>query len=511
MDDNKTVTATFTIPQHTLTVNIVGGGGVFLDPPGGTYDLGTDVELMAIPDLGWTFSGWSGDLSGSDNPDSIAMTGDKNVTATFVEGENSEVVCEDFESGFTLGDTVGAHSDWFDGGEGPVVNAGIGVNTSIGLTSGNKAFTWTAHPFDWSAGGFLGCNVQLDFQTDSEGNFDDDRIGWSISDTDVSSDWIFGVQMDPGGGGAGGNIEAYWDGDAFGDNGGRSSIVDLPALSGDTWYRFRADFTKLTATATRIDVTLRELDTAGDEVGLVASGTIPDTDLLPNTSGEEIPNPGYFTATSMWPVYKNFDNVDGAADNACFELILEPATAIELAGFQAAAGDGQVILTWRTAAEINSHSFNIYSNGERIAAVPAFGDAHDYIYVDRDVTNDVSYSYQLSDVDLSGAETLHPVVCSVTPTALPVTYSLSQNYPNPFNPTTEISYGLPVQTYVTLKIYNLLGQEVVTLVDGQRSAGRHTTSWNALDEHGAVVASGIYFYRLETTDFSTTRKMVFMK
>ena len=213
MDDNKDVTATFTIPQHTLTVGVVGSGSVFLTPPGGTYDLGTEVELMAIPDLGWVFSGWSGDLTGDANPETIDMTENKDVTATFTEREYSTVVCEDFESGFSLGDTVGAHPDWFDGGEGPVVSAGIGVNASIGLTPGNKGFTWTAHPFDYSAGGFLGFNVQLDFQTDGAGNFDDDRIGWTISDDDVSSDWIFGVQMDPNGG-AGGNIEAYWDGDA---------------------------------------------------------------------------------------------------------------------------------------------------------------------------------------------------------------------------------------------------------------------------------------------------------
>ena len=94
----------------------------------------------------------------------------------------------------------------------------------------------------------------------------------------------------------------------------------------------------------------------------------------------------------------------------------------------------------------------------------------------------------------------------MTPTAVPTAYALHQNYPNPFNPSTDISYAIPVETHVTLKIYNLLGQEMATLVDDTRSAGRHTVSWNATGN-----ASGVYFYRLETKDFSATKKMVYMK
>ncbi len=180
--------------------------------------------------------------------------------------------------------------------------------------------------------------------------------------------------------------------------------------------------------------------------------------------------------------------------------------AIELASFDAAAGDGQVTLAWRTASEVDNFCFNIYRDDEVIASVPAFGDAHDYIYVDRDVENGTEYSYQLSDVNLDGTETIHPLVCSVTPNAVPVSYALAQNYPNPFNPSTEISYAIPADAHVTLTVYNLLGQEMVTLVDDTKNAGRHTISWNAADN-----ASGVYFYRLQTDDFSATKKMVFMK
>jgi uncharacterized repeat protein (TIGR02543 family) len=88
MNADKSITATFsqiTVPTYTLTVNTVGQGSVDLNPPGGTYDEGTVVQLTATPDTGWQFSGWSGDLTGSTNPDTITMDADKTVTATFTE------------------------------------------------------------------------------------------------------------------------------------------------------------------------------------------------------------------------------------------------------------------------------------------------------------------------------------------------------------------------------------------------------------------------------------------
>jgi uncharacterized repeat protein (TIGR02543 family) len=84
--------ATFTQNSYTLTVNVVGSGSVSLSPPGGTYLSGTVVQLTPQPAVGWTFSGWSGDLSGSGTPGSITMNGNKVVNATFVQSEYSLAV-----------------------------------------------------------------------------------------------------------------------------------------------------------------------------------------------------------------------------------------------------------------------------------------------------------------------------------------------------------------------------------------------------------------------------------
>jgi len=92
------------------------------------------------------------------------------------------------------------------------------------------------------------------------------------------------------------------------------------------------------------------------------------------------------------------------------------------------------------------------------------------------------------------------------PGTLPGEFSLTQNYPNPFNPSTEISFGLPVSSNVTLTIYNVLGQEVATIANQQFDAGYHTVVWDA-----GNMPSGIYFYRLSAGSFTDLKKMVLMK
>jgi hypothetical protein len=106
---------------------------------------------------------------------------------------------------------------------------------------------------------------------------------------------------------------------------------------------------------------------------------------------------------------------------------------------------------------------------------------------------------------------------STDPVLTPTEFSLSQNYPNPFNPTTAIGFTLPIAGHVVLKVFNVLGQEVVTLLDEQRSAGMHTVQWNSLHKRGAQVSSGVYFYRFEVNQnngrqhFVGVKKMLLVK
>ncbi len=88
---------------------------------------------------------------------------------------------------------------------------------------------------------------------------------------------------------------------------------------------------------------------------------------------------------------------------------------------------------------------------------------------------------------------------------------LSQNYPNPFNPTTEISFSLPQSSFVTVRVYNVAGQQVAILTEGMLQAGQHTVVWDSRDISGTPVSSGIYFYRLETDKETITKKMLLLK
>ena len=90
-------------------------------------------------------------------------------------------------------------------------------------------------------------------------------------------------------------------------------------------------------------------------------------------------------------------------------------------------------------------------------------------------------------------------------------YSLEQNYPNPFNPVTTISYILPERSYISLKVFDILGNEITTLDEGERTEGRHSIQWNGKDKYRSTVNSGIYFIHLATPFYRKTVKGVMLK
>ncbi len=88
----------------------------------------------------------------------------------------------------------------------------------------------------------------------------------------------------------------------------------------------------------------------------------------------------------------------------------------------------------------------------------------------------------------------------------PATFALEQNYPNPFNPSTNISYSIPNNSFVTLKVYDMLGNEVATLVNEDKEAGNYQVTFDA-----SALSNGVYFYRLQANGFDITKKMILMK
>jgi hypothetical protein len=94
---------------------------------------------------------------------------------------------------------------------------------------------------------------------------------------------------------------------------------------------------------------------------------------------------------------------------------------------------------------------------------------------------------------------------------VPTIFAISQNYPNPFNPTTTFDYAVSTQAFVAIKVYNLLGQEVRTLVSQEMEVGVHQTAWDGKDNVGAEVPTGMYLYKMIAGGFSETKKMMFLK
>jgi hypothetical protein len=148
MNANKNVTATFTLlppTQHTLTVHTTGSGSVALNPPDGVYDAGAVVTLTATPASGWQFSSWSGDLSGSANPASITMNGNKDVTATFtVSGGSGQVVHEETQTGGSTSSASVTTSTSLVAASGHLYLAAISFKSNVGVSNvSGLGLAWT--------------------------------------------------------------------------------------------------------------------------------------------------------------------------------------------------------------------------------------------------------------------------------------------------------------------------------------------------------------------------------
>jgi hypothetical protein len=188
---------------------------------------------------------------------------------------------------------------------------------------------------------------------------------------------------------------------------------------------------------------------------------------------------------------------------------------VELTSFTASVSDTRVTLNWSTATETNNQGFTVErSNGNEFAAVGFVNgkgtttEVQNYSFVDAGVTPG-SYSYRLKQVDFDGTfEYSNTIEVEVL---APKEFALNQNFPNPFNPSTMITFSLAVDAKVSLKVFDILGQEVMTIVNNNLSAGAHEYTFDASNFN-----SGVYFYRIEATavdgqNFTSVKKMILTK
>jgi hypothetical protein len=188
---------------------------------------------------------------------------------------------------------------------------------------------------------------------------------------------------------------------------------------------------------------------------------------------------------------------------------------VELSSFNAVQIGSSILLKWRTETEMNNYGFEIERANElnrtpqkwvKIGFVEGHGNStipEEYTFNDNPAGYNI-YHYRLKQIDLDGKYEYSNVV-SVKINS-PDHYSLNQNFPNPFNPATKISYNIPADGFVIIKIFDVLGNEVASLINDNQKAGSHIITFD-----GSKYSSGIYILRLSSGNYSSSIKMTLMK
>jgi len=183
---------------------------------------------------------------------------------------------------------------------------------------------------------------------------------------------------------------------------------------------------------------------------------------------------------------------------------------VELVSFSGTRVNGGIELNWQTATETNNYGFDVersasgddwtragFVEGHNTTTLPQF-----YGFVDRNASSGTRY-YRLKQIDNDGTSSFSKVI--EISENLPSGFKLEKNYPNPFNPSTKISFELPASGHVTLRVYDVTGNEVALLTNGTLEAGRHVVEFSP-----SGLAAGNYVYRLSCNGFSLSGKMLYL-
>ncbi len=185
---------------------------------------------------------------------------------------------------------------------------------------------------------------------------------------------------------------------------------------------------------------------------------------------------------------------------------------VELTSFNAQINNNVVILNWQTATEFNNYGFEIERTStqnilwEKVGFVQGHGNCNspkNYSFSDKPIGGS-TFKYRLKQIDTDGKYEYSPEV--EVNLNVPTDFSVKQNFPNPFNPTTKIEFSIPSDNNVELKVYNVLGMEVATLLNEHRQAETHSIEFNASN-----LSSGIYFYKVVSGNYSEIKKMLLLR
>lgn len=203
------------------------------------------------------------------------------------------------------------------------------------------------------------------------------------------------------------------------------------------------------------------------------------------------------------------------------DLVYGGVLPVELTTFSATIENGKVKLNWETATEINNYGFDVERKTEtvgwtKIGFVAGHGNSNSpkqYEFIDEDAPAE-ELEYRLKQIDTDGAFEYYHITAKIDASSvtdvedgtLPTEFALEQNYPNPFNPTTKISYSIPQNGQVQIKVYDMLGNEIATLVNEQKQVGNYEVNFDASN-----LSSGVYLYKIVSGNYLETKKMVLLR
>jgi hypothetical protein len=236
------------------------------------------------------------------------------------------------------------------------------------------------------------------------------------------------------------------------------------------------------------------------------------------------------TSVDILPEADNYKVIIGTKSNGCFEgeyprEILFPLQPLIISPSKQTNVSRRPTFLWHASDLAMNYDLHVAEDSSFSSTVFDTTITDTVLQLNDPLSAKTQYYWQVSAADIYG-ESSHSLITSFTTgtmvniademNEIPKTYWLSQNYPNPFNPATTITYSVPKTSFVSIKVYNVLGKEVADLVGGEKPAGTYklifsANGGSASGGNGKNFSSGVYFYRMQTGGFTSTKKFILIK
>jgi len=447
-------------------------GAVLLNPPGGAYAPGTTVKVTAKADLGFAFNEWTGDLTGSQNPSTMVMNADKNVSASFVVTPTYSLSTNSANGSVTLNPAGG------------VYNSGDEVSLTPNKVFGYKFNSWS--------GDLTGAAVPEKIIMNSNKSVTANYV--SVPIYKITTEAKNGIiEMNPTGG-------TYEEG----------TVVTLKAKQ-DFGYKFTGWTGDISDTKNPVTVTMNadknitaNFVYAGNEKIVFATNCGGDA----YRSEEGV----YYTADSKYSgggTYSGGSVISNTTDDALYVKERYGSTF----SYKIPLPNKEYKVTLMFAEVFHDSQgrrvFDVFIEGVKVAANldiwskvgknAAYNETHVAKVSDGELT--ISFTTTKDNAKISAIKVTEaaPVTgLNSVPSVSPKYCEIGQNYPNPFQTGTTIPYQLFKASHVKFSILNYLGQQVATLVNEFQHEGKYSTFWNAKNNEGKQLGSGLYLYRMET-------------